>query len=477
MQARQARLRGAAGVKGTAGMGKTLKIVMIGAGSREFARGLVHDLMLERELRDAREIEVALVDIDPGSLAAMLAYARHCAEAFGAKIRFTATTERREALPGADFVLISVATKRMELWEQDFRVPLAFGIPHVYGENGGPGAAFHALRNFKTIMAICADVEALCPEAWVVNFTNPEARVLTAILSLTKVRAIGLCHGFYSFRRLTTALLERPEEELDIRTAGMNHFYTYYKIAERAGGADLVPEFERRVAARADALPPLARYLWETFGALGYCSDHHIGEYLGFAHEIAGKLWIFGNEDRIVDPAESGVDGRVVFEAWRNKVDVKTYFERRIAEKEREAMSPSTPVDVASIKPSGELAVPVVADIALGRGRWRPAVNVLNSGRFIENLDPDTAVELPAVFGSSGPEPERVGRLPEGFAALIRQQQSVQRLLVRAYAEGSRRLLLQALLVDPLCACRARETEAMLDHMLRIQAPYLPSIR
>jgi alpha-galactosidase len=458
-------------------MGKPLKIVLIGAGSREFAKGLVHDLVLETELLAAREVEVALVDIDGESLETMRAYAVHAAESRGARVSFTATTERRDALVGADFVLVSVAVKRMELWEQDFRVPLAYGIPHVYGENGGPGAAFHALRNIKTLMPICADVEKLCPQAWVINFTNPEARILTAILTLTKVKAIGLCHGFYSFRRLATAVLARPEAELDIRTAGINHFYTYYKIAEKASGADLIPEFERRLAADPSVIPPLARYFWERFGVLGYCSDHHIGEYLGFAHEIVGNAWLFGNEGRIVDPGESGVDGRVVFEAWRNKVDVKTYFAEGIAEKERLALSPTVPIPEGAIKSSGELAVPVIADISLDRRRWRPSMNVLNDGGFIENLDRDTAVELPAVVSASGPAPERVGRLPEGFAALVKQQQSVQRLLVRAYAEKSRKLLLQALLVDPACAGRARSVEAMLDHMLRIQAPYLPELR
>lgn len=456
-------------------MGKPLRIVLIGAGSREFARGLIHDLILEKELLDARDVEMALVDVDATNLEAMRAYAVHAATACGARISFKATTERREALAGADFVLIAVATKRMELWEQDFRVPLAFGIPHVYGENGGPGAMFHALRNITTIMPICRDIEELCPRAWVINFTNPEARVLTAILTLTKVRAIGLCHGFYSFRKLAIAVLGRPEEELDIRTAGINHFYTYYRIAERTSGTDLIPEFERRLAADPSRLPPLARYLWEKFGALGYCSDHHIGEYLGFAHEILGNLWTFGIENRVVDPAESGVDGRVVFEAWRHKLDVQSYFAQGIAEKERQALSPSAPMTPEAVRASGELAVPVIADMALDRGRWRAAMNVLNSEGYIENLDRDTAVELPAIVGAEGPRPERVGRLPDGFAALIRQQQSVQRLLVRAYAEGSRKLLLQALLVDPLCAGHARAAESMLDHMLKIQAGYLPT--
>ncbi len=455
-------------------MGGTLKIVLIGAGSREFSRGLVHDLVLERSLLESRAVRVAMVDVDAERLAEMHGYAQRCSTAAKARITFESTTDRRSALKGADFVLVSIAMKRMELWEQDFRVPRAFGVPHIYGENGGPGAAFHALRNFEIIMPICRDVEEICPDAWVLNFTNPEARILTAMLTLSRVKAIGLCHGFYSFRRLVEKALARPLAELDVRTAGINHFYTFYRIAEKNGGRDLVPEFRAKIEARSDELPPLVRYLWRTFGALGYISDHHVGEYVGFAHEFMDSLWLFGIEGRPVAPEEKGVDSRTVFEAWRRGVDVATFLSKGLADKEREELSGAIPLKAADIRASGELAVPVIADITLNRKAWRESVNVMNDGGFIENLDRDTAVELPAMVDASGVHPDRVGRLPEGFAALIRQQQSVQRLLVQAYREKSRALLLQCLLLDPCTTTMAREVEQMMDHLLKIQAAYLP---
>ena len=455
-------------------MAGTLKIVLIGAGSREFSRGLIHDLILERSLLESRSMRVVMVDVDPKRLAEMHGYAQRCAAVAKAPLVFEAMTDRRTALKGADFVLVSVAMKRMELWEQDFRVPRAFGVPHIYGENGGPGAAFHALRNFEIIMPICRDVEEICPDAWVLNFTNPEARILTAMLTLSKVKAIGLCHGFYSFRRLVETALARPVAELDVRTAGINHFYTFYRIAEKNSGRDLVPDFIDKIGAREDKLPPLVRYLWKTFGALGYISDHHIGEYVGFAHEFVDSLWTFGIESRPVLPEEKGVDSRTAFEAWRRGVDVATFLSGGFAEREREELSGAVPTAAAGIRASGELAVPVIADITLNRKAWRDSVNVMNDGGFIENLDRDTAVELPATVDAAGVHPDRVGRLPEGFAALIRQQQSVQRLLVQAYREKSRKLLLQCLLLDPCTTTMAKEVEQMMDHLLKIQAAYLP---
>ncbi len=215
---------------------KSIKIVLLGAGSKEFSRGLIHDLVLDTELTQSVNIHVVLVDINPTALQTMLGYAERCVEVTNAPITFSATTHREEALPNADFVLMAVAVGRMDLWEQDFRVPLAFGLKHIYGENGGPGALFHALRNYHVLFPILRDIESLCPETYLLNFTNPEARILTAILTLTNIKAAGLCHGFYDFHKFASRLLERPRQELDIRTAGMNHFYTFYRIADKQTG-------------------------------------------------------------------------------------------------------------------------------------------------------------------------------------------------------------------------------------------------
>ncbi|MCP4399201.1 MAG: hypothetical protein GY801_18105, partial [bacterium] len=154
-------------------MKKKLKIVLIGAGSKEFSRGLIHDLVLDEELPQATQIDVVLVDIHAKNLHTMLEYAKRCVEITNAPITLQATTDREEALPGADFILLSVAIGRMDLWEQDFRVPLSFGMRHIYGENGGPGALFHALRNYNLIFPILRDIETFCPEAYLINFTNP----------------------------------------------------------------------------------------------------------------------------------------------------------------------------------------------------------------------------------------------------------------------------------------------------------------
>ena len=454
-------------------MKEHVKIVLIGAGSKEFSRGLIHDLVLDKELPQAAHIDVVLVDIHAKNLHTMLEYAKRCVEITKAPITLQATTNREEALPGADFVLLSVAIGRMDLWEQDFRVPLSFGMRHIYGENGGPGALFHALRNYKLIFPILRDIEKLCPEAYLINFTNPEARILTAILTLTKIKAIGLCHGFYSFHRLVAKVLERPVEELDIRTAGMNHFYTYYHISDKHSGENLIPAFERQIAENPDILEPLVRFLWDTFGVIGYGSDGHIGEYIGYAHEFAGMRWEFGIENRKVLQTDELVTSWTAFRAWQHRIDVGTLLAGDILQVDDEYLHGQRPPDDTVLVTSGELAVPVIGDIVLDRKILRAAVNVLNTEGYIDNLSKDGCIEVPAVVDAAGIHPEYVGSLPEGFAAQIRLQHSIQKLLLEAYRQKSKKLLFQALLLDPVVdsAVNARK---FLDYMLAIQAEYLP---
>jgi alpha-galactosidase len=453
-------------------MKKKIKIVLIGAGSKEFSRRLIHDLVLDDQLPQATQIDVSLVDINSKSLQTMLGYANRCVEVTGSPIRFSATEDREEALPGADFVLLSVAIGRMDLWEQDFRIPLSFGMRHIYGENGGPGALFHALRNYTLIFPILRDIERLCPEAYLLNFTNPEARVLTAILKLTNITAIGLCHGFHSFHRLASKVLKRPLEELDLRTAGMNHFYTYYHIAERSSGKNLIPEFEQNMSAHLDMLEPLVRFLWETFGVIGYGSDLHIGEYIGYAHEFTGMRWEFGIENRKVLQTSEPVTSWTAFEAWRRKIDVGALLASNILQVDNEYLNGERMPDQQVLVKSGELAIPVIGDIVLDRKILRESVNVLNTEGYIENLARDGCIEVPAVVDAKGIHPEFVGSLPEGFAAQIRLQHAIQKLLVEAYEQKSKKLLLQALLLDPVVDS-AVNAKKFLEYMLTIQADYL----
>ena len=425
-----------------------MKTVVIGAGSMSFGRGMIVDL-LRSEALYGRGLQLCLVDLDEEALERMYRFALLVRDHVGSDATIERTTDRTEALPGASYVLTAVSIQRYALWEQDFRVPLSHGFRHPLGENGGPGALFHALRSLRLMVPICRDVERLCPDALLLNYTNPEARVLDAILRLTKVQAVGLCHGVFSAIGFISAYLGIPVEQLEVTSAGMNHFYAVLSAIDRETGENVLPGLLARVR-EDDSFPPSIwkKYI-DHFGWLTYKSDDHIGEYVPYGAEFTGVRWPYGLESRPVRSAQPGPG-----------FDPGPYLE-------------GAPLDEAALRRSGEIAAPVICDIELDRRGRHDAVNVMNCEEYISNLPSDAVVEVPAYADGAGIHPIAVGAIPEPQATYIRTQISIQRTVTEAYRTGSKRLLMQALLMDPVVDSIV-EAEAMLDEMLDLQRDYLP---
>jgi alpha-galactosidase len=234
-----------------------IKVVIIGAGSVSFGRNMIVDLLRAEHLQ-GKGLQVWLVDLHQPALEKMHRFAELVKTQMGSDAEIHATSERARALPGASYVVTAVSVRRYELWEQDFRVPLSHGFRHCLGENGGPGALFHSLRSLELMMPICHDIETLCPDALLLNFTNPEARVLDAVLHLTRVKAVGLCHGVFRAIRFISHYLDLPMETLEVTSAGMNHFYTILKVVEKKTGQDLFPGLMKKLASD-NGFPPCGR--------------------------------------------------------------------------------------------------------------------------------------------------------------------------------------------------------------------------
>lgn len=424
-----------------------MKIVLIGAGSASFGRGQIVDLLQARELH-GHGVELVLVDTNERALDVMAALAERIKTHTGSDIAITSTTDRRAALPGADYVLVAVAVRRMELWEQDYRVPLALGFKHVLGENGGPGAVFHTLRSLDVILPICRDIEELCPDALLLNFTNPEARVLHAINHLTGVRAAGICHGVFTALEYIEQYLQRPIDDFKVISAGMNHFYCVMHVIDEAAGKDMIHDLVR-MAAEDTSAPPLFRQMADIFGVFTFPSDDHIGEYLSYGAEFHGYRWPYGIESRVIA-------------AVATHVPIEDYASGR------------HPIDENVLRGSGEITVPIILDILLNRHSFRHAVNVLNREGYIENLPLDAAVEVPAYVDATGIHPLHVGPIPETFAAMMRPQFTIHNLLTEAYRTRDKRLVLQALLLDPNVNSITAARE-LLDTMFTLQRGFLPS--
>jgi len=429
------------------------RIVAVGVGSASFGRGVLADVFGHPLMRKL-DAELVLVDIDSTALDRMVRLAEVIRDHTNSNVAIAHTTDRRKAFKGADYVILSVATHRMDLWEQDFRVPLAYGFKHPLGENGGPGAVFHTLRSLELVLPICRDVMRFCPRALVLNYTNPESRVLMGIHATTKARAIGLCHGQMEARQvLADRILKRPPETLETVAGGLNHFFWFTRIADVKTGEDLYPLVRKRILSNAALVPPLVRKMVEVFGYYTYPSDDHIGEYLSFAYEFTGLKWRYGRECRKV------AGGTALPQEW-----LEPY------------VSGEKKPDQHLVKGSGELAIPIIAAVELNKRTWLPAINVLNTKHYVENLPSDAIVEVPGIADRRGVIPLAIGPLPEALAAYCRTQVSIQKLIIEAYKTRSKNLLLQALLLDPVVNNVSRATR-ILEDMLDLQAAYLPRFR
>lgn len=256
---------------------KKLKIVVIGAESTSFGRGTIADLLASEELREF-DLMISLVDIDKAAVDRMYQFANLLKKHYGSKAKIEATTNRKEALAGANYVIISVAQKRWQLWQKDFYIPLAYGFRYIFGENGGPGAAFHTLRSLHLAIPIAEDMEKLCLDALLINLTNPKSRVCLGINRLTSIRSVGLCHGAFETWDKISQILEKPKEDTDLTIGGINHFHWALQIRNYSDGKDLYPEFHQRIKQSDYGLDALTRRMYELFGYLTYPAPSHPGE-------------------------------------------------------------------------------------------------------------------------------------------------------------------------------------------------------
>ncbi|MGQ9910097.1 MAG: family 4 glycosyl hydrolase [Candidatus Flexifilum sp.] len=427
------------------------KIVLIGAGSYAFGYTTFRDLFHAR--RELRGSTVTLVDINPAALELMTNFAHRLNAIAGNPYTIESTTDRRAALVGAHFVIISVAVKRNELWRLDFEIPLRHGAKQVLGENGGPGGLFHAMRNIPILLEIARDIEALAPNAFVINFTNPEGRLCQALHRYTRLKFVGLCHGIDMMRRVVSLTTGVPFEQIDPVAGGLNHFSWVLSLRHRDTGEDLYPAFRAGIRSRIEAVEAefgyslrLSRYLMDQFGYWPLPSDDHVGEYISYAWEFCGlEGYPFDRVDR------EAAEFREQVLRWTNGQDgVETLIDGG----------------------SGERAIPIIVGMLHNTHQYELAVNVPNRG-FIPNLPDDAIVEIPALVDAGGVHGVAIGPLPEPIAAMARTQIAVIDRVVEAGVHGDRQAALQALLLDPVISS-AQQAEAILDELLEVQRPYLP---
>jgi alpha-galactosidase len=460
------------------------KIVVIGAGSAIFGLGALSTMMQSERLRGAH---LALCDVNEQGLATITKLAQIMNETWHSEIVISSSTERRELLPDADFVIVSVQVgPREEVWEMDWRIPLKHGVRQPYAENSGPGAFSHTARNLPLIMAIARDMEELCPDAYYLNLVNPLIRLTTAVHKYTHIKVVGLCHQLLWGYAMAGAILadhfgisvpdhfhvhtdadNMPNfipvaraalEHLEIKAAGINHFSWVYDIRDRATGEDLYPALrEGWLKSYRKDFEPLSREVFEIFGLMPTAGDSHMCEYLPFVSDPTTKPW------EKYDLKLQSWDGNRRRRASRKELAEAIVAGHRSVDELR---------DVWRHNMLDEGIPEMIAAVTYNNNHYHQQLNIPNRG-YIPNLPDDAIVEVPGIISALGFQGLSFPPLPEGIAALCRRELELSGLVVEAAMTGDRQLALQALLLDPMM--RDIDTaRAILDDLLKEFHPYLP---
>ena len=457
-------------------MKNKVKFAIIGAGSMTFSPVTLTDILLNKNFASIETLEVYLMDIREDAVQASRNYCQRLAEKLGVRVLIRASTNLLEAVEGADFVITAIEVDRYHYWSQDFHIPRRYGFRQIYGENGGPGGMFHTLRNLPPMLEIARAMEKGCPGALMLNYTNPEAKLVEGVCRLTKINAVGLCHGIGGGMHTLGAFLEMPVERIGAACVGINHFGWFTRIWDKETGEDLYPKLREKEKqahwlAGWDDLA-LTRILLRTYGLWSYPGASHSGEYLawgdGFLPSVPYQFFFDPASERPWEPASKrnldligslsyGQTSRDIFSPpWSGEEEFLKNFD----------------IDTREWKVSEEFAIPIAEAVFFDKPTEIGAVNVPNKG-YAKDLPEDMVLELPAIADGRGLHPVKCDPLPAAVASMISVQGTIHKLVIEAYVEQSRNKLLQAVLLDPTVSSY-HNAVAMIDEMCERQKEILP---
>ena len=435
------------------------KVTFIGAGSLGFTRGLVRDILTFPTMRDAT---IALVDVDPERLA----FAKRATEKIIAQghypAKVEATLNRAEALEGADAVLCTILAGGVQVWRHDIEIPKQYGVDINCGDTRGPSGIFRALRTIPVMLDICRDIERYCPQAILLNYTNPMAMLCRAMQGQTGVKVSGLCHSVQGTAGMLAKWIGAPMEEIDYVCAGINHQAWYVTFNWK--GQDAYPLIREAMQNPDIYQEELVRN--EMFLAFDYYvteSSGHNSEYNAWFRKRPELIEKYCTHGTGWNP---GLYGQIL--QW--------YLDREDSwmKETHDWLASEEPLD---LNRGAEYAAHII-NAYLGGAPYQFNGNVPNTG-LITNLPANACVEVPVLANRLGFNPFHVGALPAQLAALNNLSVAVEEMAVDAAITGNARLVYQAICHDPLTAavCSLAEIREMVQAMLDQNADYLPQFR
>ncbi len=433
------------------------KIAFIGSGSFIFTRSLVRDVLTFPAFTDC---EFALMDIDEHNLElSRLAVEKIVREGNYPAI-VTATTNRAEALTGADGVLTTIQVGGREASMIDVSIPLEYGVSFAIGDTRGPAGIFRFLRTLPPMLEILHDIEKYCPDAIFLNYTNPMAMLCRAMQGVSKVRLSGLCHSVQETSMMLARWIGAPLDEITYTCAGINHQAHYLEF--NWNGKDAYPLIRKAITERPEVLQeePVRN---EMFMRLGYYvteSSWHNSEY---------NYW-FRKRPDLREKFNLTRDILSLIKEWEKSGDHGE--NRRVSEFKKWMESP------VDLKRGHEYAACIFNAVFGDNTLFEFNGNVQNFG-LIDNLPQGCCVEVPVLASKKGLSPIRVGKLPPQLAILNQVNAACEELAVEAAFDGDPQKIYHACLYDPLTAsvCSMQEIQEMVDKLFAAQAQWLPQFK
>jgi alpha-galactosidase len=452
------------------------RVTIVGGGSYQWTPKLLVDFVNTPVVRDA---EIVLHDIDPAPLPRMVELAHHLADVRGCALTARGTTDRRDALRDADFVVVNISTGGFDSMRHDLEIPEHHGLRQSVGDTVGPGGVMRALRNIPVFLDIARDAHELCPDAWVLNLTNPMTAICRALTRETSLKTVGLCHEITITQFLLSLLLDVSFLDVTLEVGGVNHLP--FITAADAAGDDALASLAALVAdagTRADEPLPIdvphglelkkhspgplwtrgdlmANWrvkleLFERFGVLPGAGDRHLAEFFpNFITEAAGwgERW--------------GVGLTSIATRERHHAEHVAALDRMLAS------------DTVDPMPSGEMVAPVIQSLVLDRpGRF--PLNIPNEGQ-VADLPLGATVESMCIVDGGGVRGSEAVSLPPAPAEALRRVCAAQELTVDAAVSGDRDAAFAAMLLDPLAGrLDYDDVASMTDEMLVATSEWLP---
>lgn len=438
-----------------------LKITFIGAGSLGFTSELVRDILTFPLLQDAH---LFLMDIDPERLDFAYSSVKKIIVAGHYPAKVTATLDRVEALRDANVVMTTILTGSTDVWKYDIEIPKKYGVDINVGDTRGPSGIFRFLRTINPMMEIVRDMEKYCPEAVLLNYTNPMAMLVSAIQKQTFLKVTGLCHSVQGTAMMIARWIGAPYDEIDYLCAGINHqaWYLEYKWK----GKDAYPLIHTAVTERPEVYNEevVRNEMYLAIGKYVTESSGHNSEYNWWFRkrpDLIEKYCIHGTGWNPGEYAYILKDYQSTEKTWKN--GVKDALAREL-----------TPDD---LKRGEEYAAYIINGLQ-GGDPFKFNGNVQNAG-LISNLPASACVEVPVYVDRAGFHPIQIGVLPPECALLTGLSSGIEELVIAGSIQGDPLMIYRAICHDPLTASvlSLAEIRQMTNELFAQHKQYLPQFK